>query len=81
MTLPARSGANTPRTRRRLPEAQAAELQGDLCRASETAQKAWFQDGNRSLDHEQAGTGAFPARFFLTCLAALELDGVALKEI
>jgi Domain of unknown function (DUF6471) len=25
--------------------------------------------------------GSFPATFFLTCLAALELDGVALDEI
>ena len=25
--------------------------------------------------------GTFPATFFLTCLAALELDGVALEEI
>jgi hypothetical protein len=25
--------------------------------------------------------GMFPATFFLACLAALELDGVALKEI
>jgi hypothetical protein len=29
----------------------------------------------------QLARGTFPATFFLACLAALELDGVALEEI
>ena len=57
------------------------ESRGDLCRAGQTAQKAWVQDETEASITNKLKRGTFPATFFLACLAALELDGVALEEI
>ena len=37
--------------------------------------------GNQSVGNNKLKRGTFPATWFLPCLAALELDGVALEEI
>jgi hypothetical protein len=67
------------RTSSRFPETQEGH-RSRLRGISQAAEKAWL-GRNQSLDHQQAGTGTFPATFFLACIAALELDGVALEEI
>jgi hypothetical protein len=40
-----------------------------------------FKDETEASITNKVARGTFPATFFLACLAALELDGVALKEI
>jgi hypothetical protein len=42
--------------------------------------KHGFKETEASITNKLA-RGSFPATFFLACLAALELDGVALEEI
>jgi hypothetical protein len=42
--------------------------------------KHGFKETEASITNKLA-KGSFPATFFLACLAALELDGVALEEI
>ena len=40
-----------------------------------------FKDETEASITNKLARGTFPATFFLACLAALELDGVALEEI
>jgi Domain of unknown function (DUF6471) len=40
-----------------------------------------FKDETEALATKKLARGTFPATWFLACLAALELDGVALEEI
>jgi hypothetical protein len=40
-----------------------------------------FKDETEAPKTNKLARGAFPATFFLACLAALGLDGVALDEI
>jgi uncharacterized protein DUF6471 len=40
-----------------------------------------FKDETEASMTKKLAQGTFPATFFLACLAALELDGVALEEI
>ncbi len=40
-----------------------------------------FRDETEASITNKLARGTFPATFFLACLAALELDGVALEEI
>lgn len=40
-----------------------------------------FKDETEASITNKLKRGSFPATFFLACLAALELDGVALEEI
>jgi hypothetical protein len=40
-----------------------------------------FKDETKASMRNKLARGTFPATFFLACLAALELDGVALEEI
>ncbi len=40
-----------------------------------------FKDETEASITMKLKRGTFPATFFLACLAALELDGVALEEI
>ena len=40
-----------------------------------------FKDETEVSITNKLAPGTFPATFFLACLAALELDGVALEEI
>jgi hypothetical protein len=42
--------------------------------------KHGFKEAEASITNKLK-RGTFPATFFLACLAALELDGVALEEI
>jgi hypothetical protein len=42
--------------------------------------KYGFKETEASITNKLA-RGSFPATFFLACLAALELDGIALEEI
>ena len=53
----------------------------DLCGAGQAAQKTWLQEETEASITMKLKRGTFPATFFLACLAALELDGVALEEI
>jgi hypothetical protein len=43
--------------------------------------KHGFKDETEASITNKLKRGTFPATFFLACLAALELDGVALEEI
>jgi hypothetical protein len=43
--------------------------------------KHGFEDETEALITNKLKRCSFPATFFLVCLAALELDGVALEEI
>jgi hypothetical protein len=43
--------------------------------------KHGFKDETESSVTNKLSRGTFPATWFLACLAALELDGVALEEI
>jgi hypothetical protein len=43
--------------------------------------KHGFKDETEASITNKLARGTFPATFFLACLAALELDGVALEEI
>jgi hypothetical protein len=43
--------------------------------------KHGFKDETEASITNKLKRGSFPATFFLACLAALELDGVALEEI
>jgi hypothetical protein len=43
--------------------------------------KHGFKDETEASIANKLMRGSFPATFFLACLAALELDGVALEEI
>ena len=43
--------------------------------------KHGFKDETEASITNKLARGSFPATFFLACLAALELDGVALEEI
>ena len=43
--------------------------------------KHGFKDETEASITNKLARGSFPATFFLACLAALELDGVALDEI
>jgi hypothetical protein len=40
----------------------------------------WLKETEASITNKLA-RGTFPATFFLACIAALELEGVALEEI
>ena len=48
--------------------------------AAKRLKKHGFKETEASITNKLA-RGTFPATFFLACLAALELDGVALEEI
>jgi hypothetical protein len=43
--------------------------------------KHGFKDETEASITNKLARGTFPATFFLACLAALELEGVALEEI
>ena len=43
--------------------------------------KHGFKEETEASITNKLARGSFPATFFLACLAALELDGVALEEI
>ena len=68
-------------TRCRLPETEIAGVRGYLRGACQEAQKHGFKTETEASITNKLARGTFPATFFLACLAALELDGVALEEI
>jgi hypothetical protein len=49
-------------------------------RSSKRLKKHGLKETKASITNKLA-RGTFPATFFLACIAALELDGVALEEI
>lgn len=68
------------RTGRSVPKAQAKGCGDHLCRVGQKLRKHGLKETEASIANKFA-RGTFPATFFLACLAALELDGVALEEI
>ena len=69
------------RTRCRLPETQATECEVTYVDLAKRLRRHGFKDETEASITNKLARGTFPATFFLACLAALELDGVALEEI
>ena len=56
-------------------------MRGYLCRTDEALKKRGFKAETEASITNKLKRGTFPTTFFLGCVAALELDGVALEEI
>ena len=65
----------------RVPEAQASRSEVTYADLAKRLKKHGFKDETEASITNKLKRGTFPATFFLACLAALELDGVALDEI
>lgn len=57
------------------------EQQVTYAELAKRLKKHGFKAENENTITQKLKRGTFPATFFLACLAALELDGVALEEI
>ncbi len=56
-------------------------MQEKRCRNGKRRKKHGFKEETEASITNKPARGYFSATWFLACLAALELDGVALKEI
>lgn len=68
------------RTRRSILEAQAEETEVAYGELAKRLKKHGLKETEASITNKLA-RGTFPSTFFLACIAALELEGVALEEI
>jgi hypothetical protein len=75
------TGKRVNRAGRHISQAQTAGSRGDVSGAGEALKKHGFKEQTEASVTNKLARGAFPATWFLACLAALELDGIALEEI
>jgi hypothetical protein len=68
-------------TRCRLPQTKLRECEITYAKLAKRFRRHGFKEETEASITNKLARGTFPATFFLACLAALELDGVALEEI
>ena len=69
------------RTGRRVPEAQTKGNEVTYVELAKRLKKHGLKAETEDSITAKLRRGTFPATWFLACIAALELDGVALEEI